>query len=122
PLCYLYSMFFLCHAPSPTPIYTLSLHDALPICFFLVHSKRPDYNLVFTQSAFFFWRRKGFVILHGTSQSFYGKRLFPSFLLTNPIIFDLIRASLCLPFQPHVAMSTSPVPQIQNHSRCLLTL
>src|SRR5699024_3013727 len=94
----------------------------IPGRFFLVHSKRPDYNLVFTQSAFFFWKRKGFVILRGTSQSFYGKRLFTSLLLTNPIIFDLISASLCLPFQPHVAMSTSPVRQLHNHARCLLAL
>src|SRR5687768_17620783 len=26
-------MFFFFHPPSPTDIYTLSLHDALPICF-----------------------------------------------------------------------------------------
>src|SRR5699024_12055039 len=93
----------------------------IPGRFFLVHSKRPDYNLVFTQSAFFFWKRKGFVILRGTSQSFYGKRLFPSLLLTNPITFDLIRASLCLSFQPHVAMSNSPVQQIKHLLRCLFT-
>src|SRR5437762_7112416 len=27
----LYSVFFFCNAPPPTEIYTLSLHDALPI-------------------------------------------------------------------------------------------
>src|SRR5699024_12349129 len=27
-----FSSFFFCHPPPPTAIYTLSLHDALPIC------------------------------------------------------------------------------------------
>src|SRR5207245_11206490 len=28
----LFCFFFFCHVPAPTEIYTLSLHDALPIC------------------------------------------------------------------------------------------
>src|SRR5205807_8848965 len=36
------SSFFSCHAPAPPEIYTLSLHDALPICRPVLHEDVVD--------------------------------------------------------------------------------
>src|SRR5438552_19085179 len=36
--------FFFFNATAPTAIYTLSLHDALPICLFRVRTLEPDHH------------------------------------------------------------------------------